>query len=89
VELLLALINRVAGDLFEQACDLSDRKKVPEYLLKLRSALLRQKRYLAKIGAEETKFVAESMSGRCAECGESMQFDQRSETPPEGLGSPN
>jgi hypothetical protein len=89
VTFLLALTDRVAGDLFEQICASSDLKKVPECLVKLRSALLRQKRYLEKIGAEETKFLVESVSDRCAACGESIQIGKRSETPRAGLGSPN
>jgi hypothetical protein len=88
VESLLASTNRVAIDLFEQACCSSDPKKFPECLTKLRNAVLRQQRYLAQIGAKETKLSAESQSVTCAECGESISIEQAPETRIGKLSSP-
>src|ERR1019366_6440559 len=70
LEFLLACTKRVGVELFEQDCASYNLRKFPDCLTKLVSALLRQRRCLSSMGAEETSIEVEHSSNSCAECGQ-------------------
>ena len=70
LEFLLTCIRRVAVELFERDCATSHFERYPDCLGKLMNALLRQQRFLASMGAGQTKIEVQHSSDRCAECGQ-------------------
>jgi len=70
LEFLLACTKRVGVELFEQNCVSSNLQQFPDCLAKLANALLRLRRHLSSMGAEETRIEVRHCSDSCAECGE-------------------